>query len=231
MKQLKPLAFSACLAPLLLLAWDGYRGNLGANPIETITRSTGSWTLIFLLVTLSVTPLRRLSGWNDLIKLRRMVGLYAFFYACLHLTTYVWLDQFFAVPEIVKDVVKRPFVTIGFLSYLLLVPLAITSTSGMVRKLGKRWQQLHRLVYASAIGGVLHFLWLVKADIRRPVIYGSVLALLLACRFVVGRGWSIRLKFPRRYLSTPSQCRGYASKASFPPRAASKTVGPNENLR
>ena len=184
MKALKVILFGTGLVPLALLAWDGYAGNLGANPIETITRSTGSWTLIFLLVTLSVTPLRRLFGWNDVIKFRRMLGLFAFFYACLHFTTYFWLDQFFDLRAIVKDVVKRPFITVGFTSFVLLVPLAITSTAGMIRRLGKRWQLLHRLVYVSAIGGVFHFLWLVKADTRRPLTYGSVLALLLGYRLV-----------------------------------------------
>jgi sulfoxide reductase heme-binding subunit YedZ len=184
MKTLKIVLFGTCLVPLVLLGWDGYTGNVGANPIETITRSTGSWTLIFLLVTLGVTPLRRLSGWNDVIKFRRMLGLFAFFYACLHFTTYFWLDQFFDLRAIVKDVVKRPFITVGFTSFLLLIPLAITSTKSMIRRLGKRWQQLHRLIYLSAIGGVLHFLWLVKADTRRPLIYGSLLALLLGYRLL-----------------------------------------------
>ena len=185
MKVLKVLVFAACLVPLILLAWDGYAGNLGANPIETITRSTGSWTLIFLFITLGVTPLRRLFGWNHVIKFRRMLGLFAFFYACLHFTTYFWLDQFFDLRAIVKDVVKRPFITVGFTSFVLLIPLAATSTAGMIRRLGKRWQQLHRLIYISAIGGVLHFLWLVKADTRRPLIYGSLVALLLGYRIVV----------------------------------------------
>lgn len=183
-KILKALAFVACLIPLGLLGWDAYTDNLGANPIEVITRDTGSWTLIFLLATLSVTPVRRISGWQWLIKLRRMLGLYAFFYASLHFTTYFWLDQFFDFAEIVKDVMKRPFITVGFLSFALLIPLALTSTSGMIRRLGRSWQQLHRLSYAIAIGGVIHFLWLVKADIRRPLIYGFALALLLAYRLV-----------------------------------------------
>lgn len=181
---LKGLVFISCLTPLGLLAWDAYTDNLGANPIEVITRSTGSWTLIFLLITLGVTPLRRISGWQWPIRLRRLLGLYAFFYASLHFATYFWLDQFFDFAEIVKDVMKRPFITVGFLSFALLIPLALTSTSGMIRRLGRRWQQLHRLSYAIAIGGVIHFLWLVKADIRRPLIYGFALALLLAYRLV-----------------------------------------------
>ncbi|MBI2348349.1 MAG: sulfoxide reductase heme-binding subunit YedZ [Deltaproteobacteria bacterium] len=181
-KTLKGLAFISCLTPLGLLGWDAYSDNLGANPIEVITRDTGTWTLIFLLITLSVTPLRRVAGWQGLIKFRRMLGLFAFFYVCLHFTTYIWLDQFFEFAEIVKDVMKRPFITVGFLSFALLIPLALTSTSGMIRRLGKRWQQLHRLTYAIAISGVIHFLWLVKADIRRPLIYGSILTVLLAYR-------------------------------------------------
>jgi sulfoxide reductase heme-binding subunit YedZ len=203
-KSLKPIVFLSCLVPLVLLGWDGYTDNLGANPIETITRATGKWTLILLLVTLSVTPLRKMSRWQLLIKFRRMLGLFAFFYACLHFTTYIWLDQFFELPSIVKDIIKRPFITVGFASFVLLIPLAVTSTSSMIRRLGKRWQQLHRLVYVSAIGGVLHFLWLVKADIRRPVLYGSILALLLAYRLVLGRSWITALKITGKNLSASS---------------------------
>lgn len=184
-KILRAGAFLACLIPLGLLGFDAYTDNIGANPIEAITRSTGSWTLIFLLITLGVTPLRRLLGLDRLIKLRRMLGLFAFSYALLHFTTYIWLDQFFEIQSIIKDVMKRPFITVGFLSFVLLVPLAVTSTSGMIRRLGRRWQQLHRLIYLIAIGGAVHFLWLVKADIRRPVIYGSVLTLLLVYRLVI----------------------------------------------
>ncbi|MGH7844040.1 MAG: sulfite oxidase heme-binding subunit YedZ [Candidatus Binatia bacterium] len=204
MKSLKSMVFLLCLLPLVLLGWDGYTDNLGANPIETITRATGKWTLNLLLVTLAITPLRKISGWQSLIKFRRMLGLFAFFYACLHFTTYVWLDQFFEIPSMVKDIVKRPFITVGFASFALLIPLAVTSTSGMIRRLGKRWKQLHRLVYASATGGVLHFLWLVKADIRRPVLYGGILALLLACRLVLGRSWITTLKVAGKNLSASS---------------------------
>jgi sulfoxide reductase heme-binding subunit YedZ len=186
----KVALFAACLIPLGSLVWNGFTNNLGANPIEFITRATGKWTLIFLLITLSVTPLRRFSGWNGAIKFRRMLGLFAFFYACLHFTTYIWLDQFFDASGIVKDIAKRPFITVGVTSFVLLIPLAVTSTSGMIRRLGRRWQQLHRLVYLSAIGGVVHFLWLVKADIRKPVLYGSILALLLTLR-LAGWGWKV----------------------------------------
>lgn len=157
---------------------------LGANPIEFITRSTGTWTLVFLLITLSVTPLRRLTGRNELIRFRRMLGLFAFFYACLHFTTYIWLDQFFDLQAIVKDVFKRPFITLGFASFLLLIPLALTSTHAMQRRLKRRWQQLHRLVYLIAIGGVVHYWWLVKKDITQPLIYALLLAVLLGFRVI-----------------------------------------------
>lgn len=178
----KFLAFMACLIPAALLAYNAYHDQLGVNPIETVTRTTGGWTLTFLLLTLGITPLRRILRLNSLIQYRRMVGLFAFFYAFLHFTTYIALDQFFDFAEITKDVLKRPFITVGFSSFVLLIPLAATSTKGMIRRLGKRWQQLHRLVYLIAIGGVIHFLWLVKADIARPTRYGIVLALLLAYR-------------------------------------------------
>ncbi|HEX9880232.1 MAG TPA: protein-methionine-sulfoxide reductase heme-binding subunit MsrQ [Candidatus Binatia bacterium] len=175
--------FVACLYPLIRLAWLAAYDNLGANPIEFITRSTGTWTLVFLTLTLAVTPLRRLSGYQAAIRFRRMLGLFAFFYASLHLVTYIWLDQFFALMDMAADVMKRPFITVGFFSFLLLVPLALTSTSGMIRRLGgRRWLWLHRLVYVASLGGVVHFLWLVKADIREPLIYGSIVALLLAFR-------------------------------------------------
>lgn len=200
---LKASVFLACLGPLGLLALDAFRDNLGANPIEVITRDTGSWTLTFLLVTLSVTPLRRISGWQWPIRLRRMLGLYAFFYAFLHFATYFWLDQFFDFAEIVKDVMKRPFITVGFLSFALLIPLALTSTSGMIRRLGRHWQQLHRLSYAIAIGGVIHFLWLVKADIRRPLIYGFALVLLLTYRLVARWRTAPRVRLSRSAKDMP----------------------------
>ncbi|NIO10136.1 MAG: sulfoxide reductase heme-binding subunit YedZ [Deltaproteobacteria bacterium] len=182
----KVVVFLLCLIPLGRLGWGAYTNNLGPNPIEVITRSTGTWTLVFLLIVLSVSPLRRLSGFHGLIRLRRMLGLFAFFYLCLHFVTYIWLDQFFELAEIAKDVMKRPFITAGFVSFLLLLPLALTSTSGMIRRLGgRRWQQLHRLVYVAAIGGVVHFIWLVKADLREPLIYAGILTVLLGFRVVV----------------------------------------------
>lgn len=181
--QLKAALFLASLIPLIRLGWYGYSSQLGANPIEFITRSLGTWTLVFLLITLSITPLRNLSGWSWLIKLRRMAGLFAFFYALLHFTTYIWLDQFFDLNSIYKDVIKRPFITIGFSAFIMLIPLAITSTNAMMRKLGgKRWQMLHRLVYLIAIFGVLHYWWLVKKDVTQPLVYAVVLAALLGYR-------------------------------------------------
>jgi len=178
--------FIACLIPLGLLGWDAYTQNLGANPIEKITHTTGDWTLRLLLVTLSVTPLCKLLGIPALIKFRRMLGLFAFFYSCLHFTTYIWLDKFFNLHEMLVDVAKRKFITLGFTAFVLLIPLALTSTRGWIRRLGgKRWQSLHRLIYVSAIAGVIHYLWLVKADIRKPLEYGAVLALLLGYRVVL----------------------------------------------
>ena len=181
---LKIAAFLACLIPFGQLLYNAYQGDLGVNPIETITRFTGSWTLIILLTTLAVTPLRRITGWNDLVRFRRMLGLFAFFYALLHFSTFLVLDHFFDFDRIAKDILKRPYVTVGFTGFVLMIPLAITSTAKMIRRLGKRWQQLHRLVYLVGIAGVIHFYWLVKSDIRRPAQYGAVLAALLGYRLV-----------------------------------------------
>lgn len=171
-----------CLLPLIRLLGLGLADGLGANPIEFITRSTGTWTLVGLLVTLAVTPLRRLSGNTRLVRYRRMLGLFAFFYACLHALTYFWLDQFFDVAAIARDILKRPFVTVGFAALVLLVPLALTSSQAMMRRLGRNWQRLHRLVYVIALLGVIHYLWLVKKDMTEPLVYGGVLAALLALR-------------------------------------------------
>lgn len=181
----KAALFALCLAPLARLVFFAFTDRLGANPIEFVLRSLGTWTLTLLLVTLSITPLRRLSGWNGLIRVRRMLGLFAFFYACLHFLTYAGVDQGFDLSAIFADVVKRPYITIGFTCFLLLIPLAATSTNAMQRWLGGRcWQQLHRLVYLIAVGGVVHYVWLVKKDITQPVLYGLVLAVLLGLRFV-----------------------------------------------
>jgi len=174
--------FAICLLPLARLFVLGSGGGLGANPIEFITHSTGTWTLVGLLVTLSVTPLRRLTGRADLIRYRRMLGLFAFFYAILHFMTYLWLDQFFDFASIAKDIAKRPFITVGFAAFVLLIPLAVTSTRAMMRRLGRRWQPLHRLVYLIALLGVIHYVWLVKKDLTQPLMFGAVLVLLLAMR-------------------------------------------------
>ncbi|QZA79120.1 sulfoxide reductase heme-binding subunit YedZ [Deefgea tanakiae] len=178
-KLLKPLVFIVCLLPLLraaLLFSDS------VNPIEFITRSSGTWALVGLLVTLSITPLRQITGWSRLIQLRRMLGLFAFFYAVLHFVTYIWLDQFFDLNAIVNDIVKRPFITVGFAAFLLLMPLAITSTNGWMRRLKRNWGRLHRLIYLIAPLAVIHYLWLVKKDLTQPIIYAVVLAVLLAWR-------------------------------------------------
>src|ERR1700722_4792999 len=185
LRYFKPVIFLACLAPLANLAWRGFHDELGANPIEAITHSTGTCTLVFLLITLSVTPLRKLTRQYWLINLRRMFGLFAFFYGCLHLTTYVWLDKFFDVHEMLADIAKRRFITAGLTAFALMVPLALTSTKGWIRRLGgKRWQALHRLIYFSAAAGVIHYYWLVKADKTKPLEYAAVLAVLLGYRVV-----------------------------------------------
>jgi sulfoxide reductase heme-binding subunit YedZ len=182
---LQPILFLICLIPFGQLAYGASIGDLSANPIEFITRFTGSWALIILIASLAVTPLRRITGWNELIKFRRMLGLFAFFYALMHFSTYLVLDHFFDFQAIGKDIWKRPYVTAGFIGFIAMIPLAVTSSAAMIRRLGKRWQQLHRLVYLAAIAGVIHFYWLVKADISRPAQYGGVLVLLLGYRLAV----------------------------------------------
>lgn len=183
---LKVVVFMACLLPVALLGWDAYTQNLGANPIEKITHTTGDWTIRFLLITLSITPARKLLRLPSLIRFRRMLGLFAFFYGCLHFTTYIWLDKFFDIHAMLHDIAKRKFITVGLTAFVLLIPLAITSTAGWIRRLGgKRWQRLHQLIYVSAICGVIHYLWLVKADIRKPLEYGAILAMLLGYRIFV----------------------------------------------
>ncbi len=184
--RIKAVLFVVCLMPLGLLVWRGFNGGLTANPVEFITHTTGWWTLAFLLITLSVTPLRRLLDIPWLLRLRRMLGLYAFFYASLHFLTWLVVDQFFDWNSIVKDVIKRPYITVGFSAFVLLLPLAATSTNAMVRRLGAaRWQVLHRAVYVIAILGVVHFWWLVKKDIREPLAFALVLAVLLGARAVL----------------------------------------------
>jgi sulfoxide reductase heme-binding subunit YedZ len=166
--------------------WRAFFGGLGANPIEQITHETGDWTLRFLVITLAVTPVRKLLGQPKLIRFRRMLGLFAFFYGVLHLATYVVLDRYFDFSDVWNDIAKRPFITVGTLGFVAMVPLAITSTAGWIRRLGgKRWQLLHRLIYVSAIAGVIHYFWLVKSDVRLPLMYGAMVGVLLAYRVVV----------------------------------------------
>lgn len=185
LRWLKPVIFLACLTPLANLVWRGLHAQLGANPIEAITHSTGDCTLTFLLITLSVTPLRKLTRQYWLIGFRRMLGLFAFFYGTLHLMTYAWLDKFFNVHEMLTDIAKRRFITAGMTAFALMIPLALTSTKWSIRKLGgKRWQALHRLIYFSAAAGVIHYIWLVKADLKKPLEYAAVLALLLLYRLI-----------------------------------------------
>ncbi|QLG88459.1 sulfoxide reductase heme-binding subunit YedZ [Chitinibacter bivalviorum] len=181
--QSKALWFVVCLYPLARATYLVLAGDL-VNPIEFITRSSGTWTLVFLLLSLAITPLRRITGWSGWQQYRRMLGLYAFFYVVLHLTTYIWLDQFFDWGAIWRDVVKRPFITVGFAAFVLLIPLAITSTNAMMRKLKRRWGLLHQLVYPIAILGVTHYWWLVKKDLTQAMIYAAILFVLLTWRLV-----------------------------------------------
>lgn len=195
----KPVVFLASMAPSAWLAWAALGGHLGANPLADLTNETGVWGLRFLCLTLCVTPFRRLTRWNDAIRFRRMLGLFAFYYGCLHLLTYVVADRFAGLEfedgvlawrtardlavAVTSDVTKRPFITIGFTAWLCLVPLAITSTSGMIRRLGgRRWQALHRLTYVATAAGVLHYWWLVRADVHRPLLYALAVGSLLAFR-------------------------------------------------
>jgi sulfoxide reductase heme-binding subunit YedZ len=184
-RWIKAVVFLAALLPLGRLVLGLFLRALGTNPVEVIIQSLGTWTLVFLCATLAVTPLRKITGWHWLVMLRRMLGLYAFFYAVLHFTSYVWLDRDLDVEAILHDIPKRPFITIGFACFVLLIPLALTSTNAMVRRLGaKRWLALHRLVYVIAVGGVIHYWWLVKRDITQPALYAALLAVLLGFRFV-----------------------------------------------
>jgi len=178
----KPLAFAACLLPLALLAWDTWHGALGADPVAQLEHRSGDWALRLLLATLAITPLRRLTGWNKAIRFRRMLGLFAFFYVSVHLTIYLVIDLGGFWSQLLTEIAKRPYITVGFTAWLLLIPLALTSTNAMMRRLGRNWQRLHKLVYLIATLGVLHFLWLVKADHREPAIYLGVLIVLLLLR-------------------------------------------------
>jgi sulfoxide reductase heme-binding subunit YedZ len=183
----KVAVFLGGLYPLARIVLLGFTGGLGANPIEFITRSTGLWTLVFLCITLAVTPVRRLTGLNALLRFRRMLGLFAFFYVVLHFTTYVWFDKWFDVFAMLKDIVKRPFILVGFSAFVLLIPLAVTSPKAMVRKLGRRWQTLHKLIYPIAVLAILHFWWMKagKHDLILPKIYGAIVVVLLAWRVIV----------------------------------------------
>jgi len=198
----KIVVFLVCLIPVALLGLSAYQGSLGANPLEVITHTTGDWTIRFLLITLAVTPLRQLAQQYWLIQFRRMLGLFAFFYGTLHLTTYLWFDKFFVWHDIWADVSKRKFITVGFLAFVLMIPLAATSTKGIIRRLGKRWAQLHRLIYVSAIAGVIHYLWLVKADKSKPLFYGGLLMVLLGYRAVK---WAAQKSQPKA--ANPAQAR------------------------
>jgi sulfoxide reductase heme-binding subunit YedZ len=208
---LKPLAFIAALGPLAWLVWAIVTGNLSPNPLSDITNETGVWTLRFVCITLALTPLRRLTGWNAVIRFRRMTGLFAFFYGTLHFLTYVIADRFAGldfpdgivawstlvnlVHSVGEDIYKRPFITIGFTAWLTMLPLALTSTAGMIRRLGgRRWNLLHRLVYATAVAAVVHYWWLVKADISRPRAYAVVVGLLLGFRLVWAKRRALAVK-------------------------------------
>ena len=182
----KILLFVVCLSPIYWAGWRAWHQDLTANPIEYITHFTGDWTIRFIIFTLAITPLRKLLNQPQWIKYRRMVGLFAFFYGFLHFMTWLWLDKFFDTQEMVKDVVKRPFITAGFVAFVCMIPLAVTSTSGWIRRMGgKRWQTLHRLIYVSAIAGVTHYYWLVKSDVRLPLFYGALVAVELLYRAAV----------------------------------------------
>jgi sulfoxide reductase heme-binding subunit YedZ len=197
------VVFLLCTAPAAWLGWRLWRQDLGPNPLETLQHFTGDWAIRFLIIALAVTPFRKLLRQPDLIRFRRMLGLTAFYYGCLHFLVYLWFDKLFDTQEIVKDIAKRPFITMGFSCLMLMLPLAITSTKGWIRRLGgKRWQLLHRLVYLSAIAAVVHYYWLVKSDIRLPVFYGSLVALLLGTRLF----WSFR-KTTARPAAAPTKVR------------------------
>jgi sulfoxide reductase heme-binding subunit YedZ len=190
--RLRAALFLICLLPLarlVLAGTTGWFGGLGANPVELITRSTGTWTLVLLCCTLAVTPLRRFTGWNRLIRLRRMLGLYTFFYGVLHLMTWVWFDQFFDLSDMGRDLAKRPFIAMGMVAFVSMVPLAATSTQSMIRRLGRRWAVLHRLIYLTAVAAILHYLWhkAGKNDFTQVSVYAAVIAVLLATRLIPRR--------------------------------------------
>ncbi|MCF8186931.1 MAG: sulfoxide reductase heme-binding subunit YedZ [Sulfuritalea sp.] len=195
---IKLLVFLLSLIPLFRLIYLGFNDALGANPIEFVERSTGTWALVFLMLTLSMTPIRQWSGINSFIQFRRMLGLFMFFYACLHIISYLWLDHSFNLNEIFKDIIKHPYVLVGFTAFLLLIPLAITSTKAMMKRLGGRWKLLHRLIYLIGLLAVLHFLWLVKKDLTEPLVYASIFFSLIALRFIYKYRTHFKLSLVRR---------------------------------
>jgi len=196
--KIKVIIFLFSLIPLCRLIYLGFNNALGANPIEFIERSTGTWALVFLMLTLSMTPFRQWSGINSFIQYRRMLGLYMFFYASLHIISYVWLDHWFDLSEITKDIIKHPYVLVGFTAFLLSIPLAITSTKAMMKRLGGRWKLLHKLIYLIAVLAVLHFLWLVKKDHTEPLVYASIFFSLISLRFVYKYRTHFKLSIIRR---------------------------------
>lgn len=203
-KWTKAALFCVCLVPLALLIWRGFHNDLTANPAQFLEHRTGDWVLRFLVITLGITPARKILRLPQLIRFRRMFGLFAFFYVCLHFTTWIWLDKFFAWSDMWADVHKRPFITLGFTAFVMLIPLALTSTAGMIRRLGgKNWQRLHRLIYIIAVLGVIHYYWLVKSDKRKPLEYAFLVAILLAWRL---GAWLIGLRKPAATgAASPSQ--------------------------
>ncbi len=208
----KVVLFAACLVPLLLLApglWmlatQGYSPDLTANPIEYITHYTGDWTIRFLLITLCVTPLRKILNQPKLVRYRRMLGLFAFFYVCLHFLTWFVLDKFFSFPEMWADIIKRRYITVGMLGFAMLIPLAVTSTAGWVRRLSfAKWQRLHRLIYFAVLAGVIHYYWLVKSDVRLPLMYGAMLAVLMLYRFFIWKQAPAKRAPAPRPVTTPN---------------------------
>lgn len=203
--RLKVGVWLLCLTPFGLLVWRAFTGGLGANPVEFITLKTGFWTLTLLMITLAITPARRITGWNQLVQFRRLVGLFAFFYATLHFLTYITFDHFFDLSGIADDIMERPYITVGFTAFVLLIPLALTSTKGWIRRLGRRWQLLHRLIYFSAAFAVLHFYWkkASKADVQEPLIFAGILAVLLLSRLVWQRRAEARGRRRARNTATP----------------------------
>ncbi|WP_419604172.1 sulfite oxidase heme-binding subunit YedZ [Thiolapillus sp.] len=194
MKKWRLLVFLASLLPLAYMMWAAFSDSLGPNPVEALSHETGSWALRFLLITLAITPLRRLTGWRHPVLLRRMLGLFSFFYASLHVLVWLWLDREFAWGDMLADIAKRPYITVGFLSFLILTALAATSNALSMRRLGLRWKQLHRLVYVAALLAVLHFIWLVKADLLEPMVYLGIFSLLMLLRIPRGRkAWPFRV--------------------------------------